>query len=138
MERTAYCCPMYRYSSLCCGTLQLLQGHLRSLCSSLINALLARSMSFGVRLSLGRFAVVPYSFHLVMIDLMVLLGIIKDLDIFYNLTLTCTSQQHCPLLVWRVHWSSWQCLVSGASCLGVAASGAFKKVCVCNNRSCDT
>ena len=92
--------------------------------ASLIDALLARSVGF------GGFAVVLCSFHLVMIYLMVLLGIIKDLDIFYNLTLSCTSQQHCPLLVWRVPWSSWQCLVSGASCVGVVASGAFQKRCV--------
>ena len=50
----------------------------------LINAVLARrrSMSFGVQPSLGRFAVVPCFFHLVIIDLMVLLGIMKDSDIF--------------------------------------------------------
>ena len=49
--------------------------------SSLIYALLAQSMSFGVRPSLGRFAVVPCSFNFVgRFD--VLLGIIKDSGIF--------------------------------------------------------
>lgn len=50
MECTAYCDPMHRYTSLCCGTLQLLQGYLLvSALPFLINALLARSVSFGGR-----------------------------------------------------------------------------------------
>ena len=53
--------------------------------ASLIIALLARSVSFGVRPSLGRFAVVPCFFHLVMIDLMVLQGSSKIWIFFYNL-----------------------------------------------------
>ena len=84
-------------------------------------------MSFGEWLSLGRFAVVPCSFHLVMIDLMVFLGIIKDLDILTfnpDLYLSTTSSLSCLELFPQ---SSWQCLVSGASCSGVAASGAFQK-----------
>ena len=43
-------------------SLQLLQGYRWSL-ASLINALLAWSVSFGGLPSLGRFGVVPYSFY---------------------------------------------------------------------------
>ena len=53
--------------------------------ASLINALLAWSVSFGGWLSLCRFGVVPYSFHFLLMDLMVLCGMFKVLDIFYNL-----------------------------------------------------
>ena len=49
--------------------------------ASLINALLARSVSFGGRPSLGRFVVVPYSFHFFIMDLMVLRGLFKVSDI---------------------------------------------------------
>ncbi|MEQ2316711.1 hypothetical protein AMECASPLE_035381 [Ameca splendens] len=44
--------------------------------------LLAWSVSFGGQPSLGRFVMVSCAFHLNMIDLMVLLGHIKDLDLF--------------------------------------------------------
>ena len=39
--------------------------------ASLINALLAWSVSFGGQPSLGRFVVMPYSFHFLIMDLMV-------------------------------------------------------------------
>ena len=51
--------------------------------ASLINALLAWSVSFGGRPSLGRFVVVPYSFHVLIMDLMVLRGMFKVSDIFF-------------------------------------------------------
>ena len=50
--------------------------------ASLINALLAWSVSFGGRPSPGRFVVVPYSFHFFIMDLTVLRGTFKDYDIF--------------------------------------------------------
>ena len=53
--------------------------------ASLINALLAWSLSF------GRFVVVPYSFHFLIMDGMVLCGMFKVSDIFYNPTLICTT-----------------------------------------------
>jgi hypothetical protein len=53
-------------------------------------------VSFGGRPSLGRFVVVPYSFHFLIMDLMVLHGMFKLLDIFYNTTLIFTSPQLCP------------------------------------------
>ena len=52
--------------------------------SSLINALLAWSVSFGGRPSLGRFIVVQYYFHLLIMDLMVRRGRFKVLDILHN------------------------------------------------------
>ena len=58
--------------------------------ASLINALLAWSVSF------GGFVVVPYSFHFLIIDLMGLRGMFKVPDILYNPTLICTSPQLCP------------------------------------------
>jgi hypothetical protein len=42
--------------------------------ASLINALLAWAVSFGGQPSLGRFVVVPYYFHFLITDLMVLCG----------------------------------------------------------------
>ena len=51
--------------------------------ASLINALLAWSVSCGGRPSLGRFVVVPYSFHFIIMDLMVLCGMFKVSDIFF-------------------------------------------------------
>ena len=45
--------------------------------ASLINVLIAWSMSFGGRPSLGRFVVVPYSFNFLIMDLMVLRGMFK-------------------------------------------------------------
>ena len=51
--------------------------------ASLNNALLAWSMSFGGRPSLGRFVGVPESFYVFKImDLMVLRGMFKDTDTF--------------------------------------------------------
>ena len=50
--------------------------------ASLMIALLAWSVSFGGRPSLGRFVVAPYSFHFLIIDLMVLHGMFKVSDIF--------------------------------------------------------
>ena len=52
------------------------------LVASLINALLAWSVSFGGRRSLGRFVVVPYSFLFFIMDLMVLRGMFKVSDFF--------------------------------------------------------
>ena len=52
------------------------------LVASLINALLAWSVNFGGRPSLGRFVVVPYSFHFFILDLMVLCGMFKVSEIF--------------------------------------------------------
>ena len=63
---------------------------------SLIIALLAWSVSFGGRPSLGRFVVVPYSLHFLIMNLMVLRGMFKVSDIFYKPTLICTSSQLCP------------------------------------------
>ena len=45
--------------------------------------LLALSVSFGGRLSLGRFVVVPYSFYFLIMDLMVLCGMFKVSGIFF-------------------------------------------------------
>ena len=60
--------------------------------ASLINALLAWSLCFGGRPSLGRFVVVPYYFNFLIMVLMVLRGIFKVSDLFfYNPTLICTS-----------------------------------------------
>ena len=50
--------------------------------ASLINALLAWSMSFGGEPSLGWFVVVPYSFNFLIMDLIVLRGMFKVSDIF--------------------------------------------------------
>ena len=50
---------------------------------SLINALLAGTVSFGGRPSLGRFVVVPYSFSFLRMDLMVLRGMFKGSYIFF-------------------------------------------------------
>ena len=50
--------------------------------ASLINAFLAWSVGFGGRPSLVRFVVVPYSFHFLIMDLMVLRGMFKVSDIF--------------------------------------------------------
>ena len=64
--------------------------------ASLINALLAWSVSFGGRPALGRFVVVAHSFHFLLLDLMVLRGMFKVSKKFYNPTLICTSSQLCP------------------------------------------
>jgi hypothetical protein len=50
--------------------------------ASLINALLAWTASFGGQSSLGRFVVVPYPFHSLIINLMVLRGMFKVSDMF--------------------------------------------------------
>ena len=50
---------------------------------SLINALLVWSVSFGGRPSLGRFVVLPYSFHFLIMDLMVLRGMFKVSGYFF-------------------------------------------------------
>ena len=50
--------------------------------ASLINALLAWSVSFIGWPSLGRFVAVPYSFHFLIKDLMVHRGVFKVSDIF--------------------------------------------------------
>ena len=49
----------------------------------LINALLAWSVIFDGRPSLGMFVVVPYSFHFLIMDLTVLLRMFKVSDIFF-------------------------------------------------------
>ena len=51
--------------------------------ASLINALLAWSVSFGGQPSLGKFVVVPYSFYFLIMDLMVLREMFKVSDIFF-------------------------------------------------------
>ncbi|MEQ2288967.1 hypothetical protein AMECASPLE_028394 [Ameca splendens] len=99
---------------------------LPGLCAaSLINAHIARSVSFGGQSSLGRFVVVPCAFHLKMMDLMPLQDDTKDLDIFYNPIRTCLeshgvvakelSKQLCLLLVWKAPRSLW----CDASCVVV-------------------
>ncbi|MED6266007.1 hypothetical protein CHARACLAT_031209 [Characodon lateralis] len=95
IQHTAYCGPIDRYSSLCCGTLQPLQDDLWSLCCPQINVLLAWSVRSGGQPSLDRSVVVPCVFHVKMKDLIVFWGNFKDLNTFYNPTLTCTSQQLC-------------------------------------------
>ena len=85
--------------------------------ASLINALLAWSMSFGGWPSLGRIVVVPYSFHFLIMDLIVLCS--KFQIFFYNPSLICTSPQLCPWPVWREPWSSWFSLLGGVPCLVV-------------------
>ena len=50
--------------------------------ASLSNDLLAWSVSFGGQPSLGRFSMVPYSFHSFTMDLMVLRGMFKVSYIF--------------------------------------------------------
>lgn len=88
---------MDRYSNLRCGALQLFRVIFGLLVASLINnALLAWSISFQVQTSLGRFVIVPYSFHFLIMDLMVLSVMFKVSVIFYNPTLICTSPQLCP------------------------------------------
>ena len=60
--------------------------------ASLINALLAWSVSFGRQPSLGRFVVVPYSVNFLTMNLMVYCQMFKVSDIFfYNPTLIGTS-----------------------------------------------
>ena len=65
--------------------------------ASLINALLAWSVSFGGWPSLGRFVVVSYTFNVLIMDLN---GAPWDVQsfryFFYNPTLICTSPQPCP------------------------------------------
>jgi hypothetical protein len=75
------CGPMNRYSTdtqistvELCNSFRFIFG---LFVASLINALLAWSVSFG-----GRFVVVPYSFHFLITDLMVLRGMFKVSDIF--------------------------------------------------------
>ena len=80
----------------------------------LINALLAWSVSFGGRPSLGRFVVVTYSFNFFITDLMVLRRMFKDSDI---LSLPCLESS----LVFMVSFDWWCLLLSG-----VADSGAFQ------------
>ena len=58
------------------------------LVASLINFLLVRLFSLGGRPPLGRFAVVPYSFHFLMMDFMVLREMFKALDISLILSKT--------------------------------------------------
>ena len=60
--------------------------------ASLINALLAWSVSFGGRPSVGRFVVVPHSFHFFHNGFK---GF-KFLIFFYNPTLICTSPELSP------------------------------------------
>ena len=79
--------------------------------ASLINALLALSVSFGGRPSLGRCVVEPYSFHFLIMDLM-LHGMFKVSNIFLNpnpylyfsttLSMTCLERSlvFIVLLAW--------------------------------------
>ena len=89
--------------------------------ASLINALLAMSVSFVGWPSHSRVVVVPYSFHFLIMDLMVLRGMFKVLDIFLEpnpdlyisttLSLTCLESS----LVFLV-WLAWWCaLLSGVA-----------------------
>ena len=70
-----------------CSSFRLIFGLFNA---SLINALLAWSVSFGGRPFLGRFVVVPYYFNFLIMDLIVLCGMFKASDIFYNPTLICS------------------------------------------------
>ena len=106
--------------------------------ASLINALLAWSVSFGGRPSLSRFVMVPYSFNFFVMDLMVLRGMFKDTDIFYNPTLICTSPQLLPWSVCRAPWSSWCRLLGVAPCLVVLQNLGPFRTGVYLLRSCDT
>ena len=63
-----------------CSSFRVIFGHF---VASLINALLAWSVIFGGRPSLGMFVVVPYSFHFFIMNLMVLHGMFKVSDIFF-------------------------------------------------------
>jgi hypothetical protein len=93
--------------------------------ASQINALLARSVSFGGRPSLGRFVVVPYSLHFLIRDLMVLRGIFK-VSFFYiqnpglyfstTLFLTCLGSS----LVFMVPLARWCPLLSGVRFWGLS------------------
>ena len=94
----AFFWPLFRKAQLC-GVYglkwshgQILQSPLWSLAApsglslglfvaSPINALLAWSVSFVGRPSIGRFVVVPYSFNYLIMDLMVLRGMFKVSDI---------------------------------------------------------
>jgi hypothetical protein len=49
-------------------------------------------------------------------DLMLLGGMYKVSDIFYNSTLICTCPQLCSWPVWRAPWSSWCRLLGGTAC----------------------
>jgi hypothetical protein len=74
---------MDRYSSLCCGCVAAPSRFIFGLfVASLINALLASSVSFGGQPSLGRFVVVPNSFHFLIMNLMVLSWMFKVSGIF--------------------------------------------------------
>ena len=102
----------------------------------LINALLAWSVSFCGRPSLGRFVVVPYCFHFLIMDLMVLCGMFKVSDLFLEpnpdlyfsttLSLTCLESS----LVFMVPLAWWSPLLSG-----VAESGAFQNRCTVREKS---
>lgn len=75
-------------------------------------------MNLGWLLSLGRLALCHVRY--IMIDLMVFLWIIKDLDIFYNLTLLAFLNNIVPYLFGELLG------LHDASCLGVAVSVAFQ------------
>ena len=83
------------------------------LVASLINPLLARSVSLGGRPSLGRFAVVPYSFPFCKDGFNGAAWGIQGLGyFFYNLTLLSTFPQLYPWPIWWAPWFSWCCLFS--------------------------
>ena len=87
--------------------------------ASLINALLAWSVSFGGRPSLGRFfPFYNHGFYSAPWD-------VQSLIFFYNPTLICTFPQLYPSPVWRAPWSSWCPLLSG-----VADTLAFQNRCI--------
>ena len=85
--------------------------------ASLINALLAWSVSFGGRPSLGRLVVVPYPFHFLITDLIALLGMFKVSDIILK---------PIPDLFGELLGLHGATCFGGAPCLVVLNSGAFQ------------
>lgn len=75
-------CPVDRSSHLSYRSLQLLQSYYGLLSASLIHALLALLVSLGGQPCIGRFAVVPNSFHFQMMDLIGLSEMFKQGFIF--------------------------------------------------------
>ena len=96
--------------------------------ASLMNALLARSVSFGGRPSLGRFVVVPYSFHFFNNGFNDALWA----DLYFSTTLSLACLESSLVFIVPLAW--WSPLLSG-----VADSGAFQNRCIQYIlRSCDT
>jgi hypothetical protein len=104
--------------------------------ASLINALLAWSVSFGGQPSFGRFVVVPYTFNFLNNGFN---GTSWDVQCFWYffITLICTSPQLCPWPVWRAPWCSWCRLLCDAPCLVVLQTLGPFRTGVYILRSCD-